>query len=131
MIDPSTYSGNEAWVLFRLNEAPIRTEADGDFNAMAIMEVSTGMIFGMEMVPVESAEIVQIHARRLLESAASNAGGRPSILLIASEDQASQISAAAETMDIEVKRVPGKYFSELTKEAREGFTRHVSGRGVH
>lgn len=131
MIDPSTYDDNEAWILFRLNDAPIRTVADGDFNAMAIMEVSTGMIFGMEMIPIAHAEISEIQARKLLVSSANKAGRRPSILFIASEDHAKHISTAAETMGIEVQRVPGKDFAELTKEAREGFARHVARGGVH
>ncbi|HQU15920.1 MAG: DUF6930 domain-containing protein [Gammaproteobacteria bacterium] len=125
-IDPSSFDQNEAWILFRLNGAPIRTEADGDFNAMAIMEVTSGMIFGMELVPIAHKEISELQARKLLNSSANQAGGRPVSLFIATEEQAAQISTAAETMKIEVKRVAASDFSEITKEARDGFANHVS-----
>ena len=126
-IDPSSFGQNEAWILFHLNDTPIRTEADGDFNAMGIMEVASGMIFGMEMVPIAHEEISEIQARRLLSSSATKAGGRPGSLFIASEEQAAQISSTAGTMRIEVKRVPARDLSEITKEARDGFAKHVSG----
>lgn len=126
-IDPSAFHQNEAWILFRLNAAPIRTERDGDFNAMAIMEVATGMIYGMEMVQISHQEISELQARRLLSSASSKAGGRPRSLFIASEEPAAQITSAAGTMKIEVKRVPASDLSGITKEAREGFAIHVVG----
>jgi len=129
-IDPSSFSQNEAWILFRLNDTPIRTVADGDFNAVAIMEVTSGLIFGVEMVPITHEEISELQVRRLLSASASEAGGRPTALFIASEEKAVQISLAAGTMRIEVKRVPESDLSKLTKEARDGFARHVSGGGV-
>ena len=48
-IEPTEFSRNEAWLLFQLNDLSAKTEQDGNFNASAIMEPATGMIFGMEM----------------------------------------------------------------------------------
>lgn len=72
-IDPSSFSPNEAWILFRLNGTPISTEVDGDYHAMAIMDVASGMIFGMEMVPTTQPEISEIQTRMLLSTSADRA----------------------------------------------------------
>ena len=126
-IDPSAFSQNEAWILFRLNDSPIRTEVDGDFNAMTIMEVASGILLGMEMVSIAYEEISELQARRLLSSSAGKAGGLPVSLFIASEEQADKATSAALTMRIDVKRVPARDLSDVTKEARDGFAKHVSG----
>ncbi len=126
IIDPSTFGRNEAWILFRLNGAPIPTEMDGDFHAMAIMDAYSGMICGMEMISTTQPEISEIQARKLLSASANQAGGRPTSLFIASEDFATQMCTAASTMKIEVQRVPASDLSELTQEARDGFAAHVS-----
>lgn len=49
LIDPHEYDRNEAWLLFRLNDALVCTESDGDFSVMAIMDVGAGLILGMEL----------------------------------------------------------------------------------
>ncbi|MCG6965656.1 MAG: hypothetical protein LJE59_04045 [Chromatiaceae bacterium] len=55
-INPDEYERNEAWLLFRLNDAPVRTEADGDFNGIAVTDAGTGLILGMEFVAAVAAE---------------------------------------------------------------------------
>lgn len=125
-IDPSSFSPNEAWILFRLNQTPISTEVDGDFHAMAIMDVSSGMILGMEMVPTTQAEVSEIQARRLLSTSADQAGGRPASVFIATESFAAQACTAASTMKIEVRRLAASELAEITKEATDGFAAYVS-----
>ena len=127
MIEPSDFAHNEAWLLFQLNEAPVMTEADDDFNAMAIMEVATGMIFGMELVQVTMPGLPEFLSRKLLADAEGKAGSRPRKLFIASEDEAGEVVKVAKAMGIEVERVPATDLSVITQGAREGFTAHVSG----
>ena len=67
-IDPHEYNWNEAWLLFRLNDAPVCTESDGDFNVMAIMDVGTGLILGMEFVGVLQEELSEFESSRLLKN---------------------------------------------------------------
>jgi hypothetical protein len=126
-IDPNGFAPNEAWLLFQLNDAPVRTEADGDFNALAIMDVATGLILGMELIgsledgPSESA------SRKLLASAESEAGRRPQRLFIDSAAEMVQMSAAANAFGLEVQFESARILDPLTQEAREGFAAHVSG----
>lgn len=126
-IEPSDFAHNEAWLIFQLNEAPVMTEADGDFNAMAIMEVATGMIIGTELVQVSSLCLPEFLSRKLLADAESQSGSRPQKLFISSEYHADDFVKVAEAMGIEVERVPAKDLSGITREAREGFAAHVSG----
>ena len=126
-IEPSDFAHNEAWLLFQLNEAPVMTEADGDFNAVAIMEVVSGMIFGMELVQVSLPGLPEFLSRKLLAGAEGQSGARPKKLFIASEYDAGDLAKIAKAKGIEVERVPAKDLSGITQEAREGFAAHVSG----
>lgn len=126
-IEPSDFSQNEAWLFFRLNEAPVMTEADGDFNAMAIMDVATGMIFGMELSQVSLPGLPEFLSRKLLADAEGQSGSRPQKLFIASEYDADDLANVAKAMGIKVERVPARDLSDITREAREGFAAHVSG----
>ena len=56
MIEPSQFQVNEAWIAFKLYDAPISTEEDGDFNVLALMDVASCYILGTEFVSTGSAE---------------------------------------------------------------------------
>jgi hypothetical protein len=126
-IEPSDYAQNEAWLLFQLNEEPVQTEVDGEFNAMAIMEVATGIILGLELVQDGLPGMPEFLSRRLLAHAEGEAGARPKKLFVASEYDADDLIKVAGGMRIEVERVPIKDLSSITQEARESFAAHVSG----
>ncbi|MDT8429371.1 MAG: hypothetical protein RQ757_11450 [Pseudomonadales bacterium] len=126
-IDPSHFSQNEAWLLFQLNDVPVQTEADGDFNAIAIMEVTTGVILGMELVPVTMASMPEFLTRKLLAGAEGQAGSRPQKLFVAPEEGSDELVKVATAMKIEVESVPPDDLSAITREAREGFAAHVKG----
>lgn len=129
-IDQTEFSRNEAWLLFQLNDAPVQTAADGDFNAVAIIEIASGMIFGMELVRTSEAEISEFQSRKLLNAAEGQAGSRPRLLFIASDREAELLSAVAKKMGIMVERVPSNELAPITKEAVDGFQAHVSGEQV-
>ncbi len=56
MIEPSQFQVNEAWIAFKLNDAPTLTEEDGDFNVLALMDVASCYILGTEFVSTGLAE---------------------------------------------------------------------------
>jgi hypothetical protein len=126
-IDPAEFTRNEAWLLFQLNDAPVQTGSDGDFNALAIMEVATGVIVGMELVRVVEPEISEFQSRKLLAAAEAQAGLRPQRLFIDSDREAGIVSSVAATMDISIERAPSDELAPLSREAREGFAAHVLG----
>lgn len=77
MPDPSQFSPNDAWILFRLNDAPIVTEQDGDFDVLCLMDAASCYILGNDFVPIlEGADPAPI-AARLLAAAQQQAGCSP------------------------------------------------------
>lgn len=69
MLHPSQFEINEAWIVFRLNDAPIQVEEDGEFNCIALMDAASCFIFGTDLFPVAAAEPTQMQLRRLLKDA--------------------------------------------------------------
>ncbi len=129
-IEPSDFAHNEAWLFFQLNEIPVRTETDGDFNAVVIMEVATGVILGMELVKASIAGLPEFLSRKLLAYAEGQTGSRPRKLFMASGYDADDLTRVARAMGIEVEQVPARDLAAITQEAREGFSAHFSGRSM-
>lgn len=126
-IDPKKFSPNQAWLLFQLNDAPVQTDADGDFNVLAIMDVATGLILGMEFFGVSGEEPSEFGSRKLLASAKSEAGEKPQQFFVDSEKKMPQLVRVADAMGIAVVPEPVSHLNALTEEARVGFAAHVSG----
>jgi len=68
---PDQFQVNEAWIAFTLSEAPIRTEQDGAFNCVALMDAASCVILSSEFVPVGNPEPSKIEAERLLKAGKS------------------------------------------------------------
>lgn len=125
-IDPHRYSENEAWILFQLNDTPIRTRTDGDFNALAIMDVSSGLIQGMELFPSSMGEISEFETKRLLSQAEAKVSVKPKYLLIDDIHDHSRVKRAAAALGIETFSEDGKSLDAITEEARAGFSARFS-----
>lgn len=125
-IDPQTYSENEAWILFQLNNVPVRTRTDGDFNALAIMDVSSGLIQGMELFPSSIGEISEFETKRLLSQAEAKVSVKPKCLFIDDIHDHSRVMRAAAALGIETFSEDGKSLDAITEEARVGFSARFS-----
>jgi hypothetical protein len=130
MLHPSEYQVNEAWIAFRLNEAPISTERDGDFNVIALMDAASCLILGAEFVPVTFSEALEMEAKRLLKSGKSHKQQLPKTLYIPETLAADVLRTEAERNGIVVVRVPEKQLLVFIGEARKGFKEHMGGPGV-
>ena len=126
-MDPSQFQINEAWIAFRLNDAPVSTEADGDFNVMALMDAGSCYILGTEFVPANSSEPSQSESRRLLQGGWSHKRQFPKKLLISANQSADILSTEAHRHGIAVVRVPEQQLLVFVSDARLGFQDHVSG----
>lgn len=127
MLDPAQFDVNEAWIIFRLNEAPIVTEADGDFNVLCLMDAASCYILGNEFVPVHVAGLPEAAAMRLVEAGRSRAQTLPQQLLVPIELAPGALTGLAEHFGFEVSRVPEAQLSPFTSDAKEGFLAHVGG----
>lgn len=121
------FAPHEAWVLFQLNDAPIETAVDGDFNVLAIMDAATGRIHGNAFISVLDVEPSALEARRLLASSESDAGQRPQRLYVDDPCRLVELTGVAKAMGIVVCPERRSTFDPLTQDAREGFAAHVSG----
>lgn len=118
---------DEAWIVFRLNSAPIRTRQDGDLDCFALMDAATLLIHSMEMVPASSTGPTRSQAGALLAKACGAAGRLPTTLLVSARDGAVEVANEAQQKGIQVERVPARTLARRTCEAREAYAAQFGG----
>lgn len=118
---PRQFKVNDAWIAFRINGAPVRTERDGDFNCIALMDAASCFILGMELVPIQNAEASPFLFRRLLKSGERHKMQLPKKLYIARNNAADELTDVAKDQEIEVVMAPEKELLIFIGEARQGF----------
>ena len=126
MLKPNRFQVNEAWIGFKLNDAPVSTEVDGDFNVIALMDAASCFILSTEFVRANSAEPSQLESKRLLKGGQTHKQRFPRKLFIPADQAADILSAEAERYGIAVVRVPEQDLLVFIGEARQGFQEHVS-----
>ncbi len=125
MLHPVQFDVNEAWIAFRLNREPIRTEQDGDLNCLALMDAASCFILCTELVPAAAAEPTEIEVRRMLWNAHQHKERFPKTLFICRGEVADHLSEEAARQDIEIVSVPENELEIFTREARDGFAEYV------
>lgn len=127
MLEPNQFEEDEAWVVFRLNDAPVLTEQDGDFNCIALMDAASGFIFGTAFVPFVEAEPSAFEVRRLFNSCFERSGSTPATLLLPKGQFQTTFPAEAKRRGITAVHVHETELSGLISEATQGFRKHVQG----
>jgi len=127
MLHPEPFDVNEAWIAFRLNGAPVRTERDGDFNCMALMDAASGFILGSVLFPSTASEPTSARIRALLQDAQRHKNQLPNTLFVAREDVADLMTREATHQNIEVVRVPQSELMIFIEEARQSFAERFEG----
>jgi len=126
-LHPSQFQVNEAWIVFKLNDAPICTEEEGDFNVIAIMDAASCFIMGMEFLSVESQELLQLDSKKLLKTGWSHKQQFPKSLFIPNTQQANNLVSVAEREGIEITSVSEAELLVFIGEARDGFREQFGG----
>ena len=130
MIHPNPFQVNEAWIAFQLNEAPIQTGADGDFNCVALMDAASCFILTSSLIPTSGADPSKLESRRLLKKAQAHKRAMPKTLFIPSEQTANNLALEAERQKVNVVRVPEDELLIFIEDTREGFKERFSGGNV-
>ena len=130
MLHPNQFKVNEAWLVFKLNDAPIRTESEGDFNCIALMDAASCFILSNTFAPAGEAEPPTMAVRRLLKEAKVHKRELPKTLFIPSGQFNSILPGEAERQGIAVVRVPEDQLLLFIREARESFKEHFRGGSV-
>jgi hypothetical protein len=121
VLHPNQFQVNEAWIAFKLNDRPIHTEQDGDFDFIALMDAASCFILSSAPVPANVAELTELESRRLLQQGQEHKQQLPKTLLVPSGQPAQFLAAAARRKGIEVVRVEENQLLVFIGEAREGF----------
>src|SRR5690606_31984219 len=127
MLEPNQFKENEAWVAFQLNDDPVRTLQDGNFNCVALMDAASGIILGTAFVSVAEQEPPALELRRLVETSEERSNFNPVTLLSSKRKYQSAVSAAANRVGIVVVPVQESELVALSGEAWQGFRVHFQG----
>lgn len=121
MLHPNQFEINDAWIAFRLNDAPIVTERDGDFDCLALMDAASCYILGMEMYSARATGPSTQESRHLLQQGQGRAGTSPQKLFVAEGPVAGAMYQEAARLNIEVVTVPEDELLVFISDARDGF----------
>lgn len=121
MLHPNQFEINDAWIVFRLNDAPIVTERDGDFDCLALMDAASCSILGMEMYSARVTSPSTQESRRLLQQGQGRVGTLPQKLFVAEGPVAGAMYQEAARLNIEVVTVPEDELLVFISDARDGF----------
>ena len=130
MLHPNQFQVNEAWIAFQLNDAPIQTGIDADFNCIALMYAASCFILTSALIPTNGADPSKLESRRLLKEAHAHKHEMPKTLFIPSEQTASNLVLEAERQKVTVVRVPENQLLLFIGDAREGFKERFGGGNV-
>ena len=122
VLHPNQFQVNEAWIAFRLNSVPIRTEQDGDLNCIALMDAASCFILGATLIPVKDGDLSRAEALDLMGKARRHKQQWPRTLFIPREDAGRWLSREAAKQDIDVVRVPESEVLIFIEDARQGFS---------
>jgi hypothetical protein len=129
VLHPNQFKVNETWIAFKLNDEPICTEIDGDFNFIALMDAASCFILSFAQISTKFAELSQIDSNRLMDEAKAHKMRLPKTLFVPLELHANFLVAEAEQCGIEVVRVNERQLHLFIGEARAGFRKRF--RGAH
>lgn len=127
MYEPSQFQINETWIVFKLNDVPVSTIADGDFNVFALMDAASCFILGTGFISANSTEPSQQESMRLLKAGYSHKQQYPKMMFIPTNQPASILCTEADLQGIAVVRVKEEELLVFIDEARQGFLEHISG----
>jgi hypothetical protein len=127
VLHPTQFHVNEAWIAFKLNDAPVSTGADGDFNLVALMDAASCFIVGTALVPVGPSGPTEMEAKGLLDEAQSDNRSLPTTLFISDGHPARILAAEAQRQGITVVPVPDDQLVMFLAEARRSFRERFGG----
>ena len=130
MLHPSQFQVNEAWIAFQLNDAPIRTEQDGSFNSVALMDAASCFILGMVMVPMHETEPSKLEVKRLLKMAWEHKKQYPTKLFVPTGRFPTILPAEAKRQHISVVPVLESQLLVFIGEAQQGFRERFESEGT-
>ena len=110
-----------------MNDAPIVTEQDGDFDVLCLMDAASCYILSNDFVPILDGSDPVRMAERLLAGAKVKAGCFPEKLFVSDELESDRFAALAKKIGAELTSFGDEDLASFASEAKEGFLAHVGG----
>ena len=129
MLHPKQFKPNDAWIFFRLNEAPIHAGRNGEFNLFALMDAASCFILGTELIPAVAPQLTRSEFNRLLADARRHTEKLPETLFISESQGATLVTRAATSRGVNVVRIAESELFVFIGEAREGFAEYLKEQG--
>jgi hypothetical protein len=127
VLHPKQFEVNEAWIAFQLDDEPIHTERDGDFNFLALMDAASCFILSSTPVAETQGEPVQLEVKPLLKEAEAHKKRWPKTLFVPAEQVAQFLVTEARRHGIDVIPVATEQLLPFIGEAQEGFRERFGG----
>ena len=117
---------DEAWVIFRLSTAPIITEREGDFHCIALMDLGSGALLGMQMVPLGTVDELGAAVGELLGDAKEQ--GLAAHALVMPESALSMtVAEHAKTLGMIIGKATDAELNRILDHARTAFADRFGG----
>ncbi len=127
---PDQFAVNEAWIAFKLNDEPILTEADGNFDFIALMDAASCYIVSSTPVSATLAQPTEMEAKQLLAKGQARKNELPTTLFIPTDQPAQFLELEAQRQGIKVVRIAEEQLLVFIGDAREGFRERFGSAGV-
>ena len=129
-LHPNQFRVNEAWIIFKLNDVPLRTAQDGSFDCVCLMDAASCFILANAFVAMNESEPSQIEVRQLFEAAWAHKQEFPIKLFVPVGQFQTHAAKEAEAQGIEVVRVPEGQLMPFIREAKESFKEYTKQGGM-
>ncbi len=128
MLHPSQFKVDEAWVAFKLNDAPLLTEQEGAYNCIALMDAASCFLLANVFIDADEPEPSEEEARRLFREASAHNNTFPATVFLPKGRFQVYLRAEAEQHGISVVAVGEEQLLAIIGEARESFREHFRQR---
>jgi len=125
MLHPNQFDVNETWIAFQLNDAPIITDRDGDFNIIALMDAASCFILGIGYIKTNALELSRQEAKQLLKTGYDHKKQYPKEMIIPNHMVADALALESRAIGINIRNEEEKMLEIFLGEARESFREHL------
>jgi len=125
MLHPNQFQVDDAWIAFQLNDDPICTVQDGEFNCLCLMDAASCFILSTAFVGTSEPGSSELEIRRLFKAAFAQKKMLPARLFLPTSGFENALRAEAKRQRISVVSAKEAELRAFTSEARQGFRQHL------
>jgi len=121
MLEHHQFMEGETWIVFLLSDTPIKTQRDGEYYLIGMMDAATGLIIGNVLQSVNDSELSSDLVREILDKGLMQTGSAASTLILPTDQFGTVFSSEAERRGMTVVTVPFEQLLRVIGHARESF----------